>query len=129
RGVRFALTPRYLLEPLRGGIAQRARFARKFTIAARPRMYDSAHEKRPTLAGRFPSRRRVRTCGDGERSGRLREAPERIESRDLRIPCGAGGDRGGLLRHRFLRRAEGADRLRAPVRAHDVSGVGAREEI
>ena len=39
------------------------------------------------------------------------------------------GHRRGLLRRRLPRRAQGPDRLRPPLRAHDVPGLGEREEV
>ena len=48
-----------------------------------------------------------------------------VLSRDTSSPTAV---RGGLLQHRVPHRAEGPHRVRAPLRAHDVPGIGAPRE-
>ena len=47
-----------------------------------------------------------------------------LESAAARGPLGAGGDRRGLVPRRLEERAAGAQRLRPPLRAPDVQGLG-----
>ena len=70
---------------------------------------------------------RIRTGFLG--SGRLQEAAQRPARRHQREPRGAGGRRRGDVPHRLPHRAAEPDRLRPPVRAHDVSGVRKRRQV
>ena len=54
---------------------------------------------------------------------------ERPPRRDQRGSFGAGGHGRGDVPHRLPHRAEEPDRLRPPVRAHDVPGLRARRQV
>ena len=73
-----------------------------------------------------PRGRRQRRRDPGP--GRVPQARQRAEGRPLSGPHVAQGGRGRVLRHRLPHRAEGPDRVRAPLRAHDVPGVAEPRE-
>ncbi len=67
-------------------------------------------------------------AGEAPGAGRLLPAAERPEGRALARHHLADRDDRGLLPHRVPHRAEGPDRVRAPVRARDVPGLGEPRE-
>ena len=56
--------------------------------------------------------------------GRRAQARQRPQGPAARGPLGAGGQRPGLVPRRLQGRAQGAQRLRPPLRAPDVQGLG-----
>src|SRR5689334_9053062 len=64
-----------------------------------------------------------------QHSRRLLQTTERAEGRDLRRSYRVGRNGRCLLQRRLPARTKRPHRLRAPVRAHDVSGLGEREEV
>ena len=83
------------------------------------------------------TQRRIRRClifihrgllDSTEHSNRKHDAAERPARGGFAGPHRAGGHGRGLLQHRVSHRAARPQRLRASVRAHDVSGLGQRRE-